>query len=239
MRTPSKENILTKLENTIVPKLDVTDTKSIQSAIDETIQKFGKIDVIINNAGYGLIGPFEGASPEQIKKQYDTNVFGVMNVIRSILPHYRKNKTGIIVNVASMGGRLTFPYYSLYHGTKWAVEGFSESLKFELEPIGIKVKIIEPGAIKTDFYERSNETTLEMSPIDYKNHCEKAFKSYENSEKNAIKAEKVAKVIFKASTDRSNKLRYSIGPDAKSLLFLRNFLPDSVYSGLIKLAILR
>jgi NAD(P)-dependent dehydrogenase (short-subunit alcohol dehydrogenase family) len=239
MRTPSKDTVLTKLPNTIVPALDVTDAKSIQSAIDATIQKFGKIDVVVNNAGYGLTGPFEGATQEQIKKQYDTNVFGIMNVVRALLPHFRKNKSGRIVNVASMGGRIVFPYYSLYHGTKWAVEGFTESLRFELEPLGIKVKIIEPGAIKTDFYERSNDSSIDNSPSDYKAHCEKAFKNYKNTEANATSPEKVAKVIFKASSDASSKLRYAIGPDAKSLLFLRNFLPDIVYAGIVKMAVLR
>ncbi len=237
MRTPAKETILTKLENTIIPRLDVTDSNSIKEALASTISKFGKIDVIVNNAGYGLTGPFEGSTEEQIKKQYDTNVFGLMNVTREILPHFRKNQNGLLINVASMGGRIVFPYYSLYHGTKWAVEGFTESLRFELEPLGIRVKIIEPGAIKTDFYERSNDSTITNSPIEYKPLCEKAFKKYEKTEAGATLPEKVAKTIYASATDGSKKLRYPVGPDAKSLLFLRNFLPDSVYAGIVKFAV--
>lgn len=238
MRTPSKEIVLNKLENTIVPSLDVMDSKSIREAIQSTISKFGKIDAIVNNAGYGLVGPFEGASESQIKKQYDTNVFGLMNVMREMLPHFRTNKNGVFVNVASMGGRVVFPYYSLYHGTKWAVEGFTESLRFELEPLGIRVKIVEPGAIKTDFYERSMDNTMATSPIEYKALCDKAFANYEKSSSGATLPEKVAKVIFKAADDGSKKLRYAVGPDAKSLLFLRNILPDGIYAKMIKLALL-
>jgi len=239
MRTPNKESVLTKMENVIVPSLDVTDTKSIKDAVNLTISKFGKIDAIVNNAGYGLTGPFEGSTPEQIKKQYDTNVFGIMNVMREVLPHFRANKSGVIVNVASMGGRIVFPYYSLYHGTKWAVEGFTEALRFELEPLGIRVKIVEPGAIKTDFYERSNDSTIQNSPVEYKELCEKAFKNYQKTEAGATAPEKVAKVIFKAADDGSKKLRYAVGPDAKSLLFLRNILPDGVYAGIVRLAVLK
>ena len=120
------------------------DSESIKNAIKETIEKFGDIDVIVNNAGYGLSGAFEGATEEQIKKQFDTNVFGVMSVIREILPLFRKNKKGLIINVTSMGGKVTFPLYSLYHSSKWALEGWSESMAFELNKFGIGIKA--PGS---------------------------------------------------------------------------------------------
>lgn len=219
--------------------LDVTDIGSIQKALHSAVKDFGGIDVVVNNAGYGLTGPFEGASTDQIQKQFNTNVFGLMNVTREILPLFRTQKHGTIVNIASMGGRIVFPYYSLYHGTKWAVEGFSESLRFELEPLGIRVKIIEPGAIKTDFYERSNDSTILNSPSEYKALYDKAAVNIAKAEESAIAPEKVAKVIFKAASGTSKKLRYPVGPDAKALLFLRNFLPDSWYAGLIRFAIFR
>ncbi len=151
MRSPEKEAELGKLEGIALVRLDVTSEDSIAAAIGETIQRFGAIDVVVNNAGYGLVGPFEASTPEQVRRQFETNVFGLMNVVRAVLPHIRERRAGVIVNVASMGGRITFPLYSPYHGTKWAVEGFSEGLQFELEQFGIRVKIIEPGAIKTDF----------------------------------------------------------------------------------------
>jgi NADP-dependent 3-hydroxy acid dehydrogenase YdfG len=154
MRSPEKAEDLQKIVDLECLRLDVTDIESIKSAIAETLDKFGRIDAVVNNAGYGLIGPFEAATPEQIEKQFQTNVFGLMNVYREVLPYFREQRRGFIVNVASVGGRVTFPLYSLYHATKWAVEGFSESLQYELEQFNIRVKIIEPGPIKTDFYGR-------------------------------------------------------------------------------------
>jgi len=102
-------------------------TRPAHRAIADTIQTFGRLDAIVNNAGYGAVGAFEAATPDQIRRQFDTNVFGVMNVVRAVLPHFRAKKAGTIINVASVGGRITFPLYSLYHGTKWAVEGFSNA----------------------------------------------------------------------------------------------------------------
>jgi short-subunit dehydrogenase len=238
MRTPEKEKEFGLLKNVHIFKLDVTDSKTIQSAISEGISKFGSIDAIVNNAGYGLTGPFEGTSPEQIQRQFNTNVFGLMAVVKAILPHFREKKSGTIINVASMGGRITFPLYSIYHGTKWAVEGFSESLRFELEPLGIKIKIIEPGAIKTDFYDRSVDTTLDKSPEIYKNFSEKAFKKMNAAGEKGASPDLVAKTILKAASDKSSKLRYPVGSDAKSLTFLRRFLTDSMYAKIVRLAVL-
>src|SRR5438128_7716934 len=152
MRTPEKAEDLKRIVDIECIRLDVTDVDSVKAAIAETLEKFGRIDAVVNNAGLAVVGPFEAATPEQIDQQFQTNVFGVMNVCREILPYFREQKRGIIVNVASMGGRLTFPLYSLYHASKWALEGFSEALQFEIKEFGIKVKIIEPGPIKTDFY---------------------------------------------------------------------------------------
>src|SRR5688572_19797259 len=155
MRTPEKAEDLQNIVDVECIRLDVTDIESIKSAIGATLEKFGRIDAVVNNAGYGVAGPFEATTPEQIEKQFATNVFGTMNVCREILPYFREQKRGHIVNVASVGGRMTFPMWSIYHASKWAVEGFSESLQYELEEFNIRVKIIEPGPIKTDFYHRS------------------------------------------------------------------------------------
>src|SRR5690606_37137834 len=123
---------LLKYPNLKVFRLDVMNESIIKQAIDDTIATFGTIDVRFNNAGYGLVGAFEAMSNEQIKKQFDTNVFGVMNVTKAILPYFRTTKKGMIINTTSMGGFITFPLYSVYHSTKWALEGFMESLHFEL-----------------------------------------------------------------------------------------------------------
>ncbi|XDD51306.1 SDR family oxidoreductase [Leptospira sp. WS92.C1] len=238
MRSPENEKELNKLPNLLCTKLDVTKPDTIRKAIDEGIKSFGTIDVLINNAGYGLVGPFEGAGKEQIQRQFETNVFGLMEVVRAILPIFRKKKKGSILNVASMGGRITFPLYSLYHSTKWAVEGFSESLQYELEPFGIRVKIIEPGAIATDFIGRSADSTSDQAPKEYKDFTDIVYGNMMKA-MNTSTGEQVAKVLFKAANDSSRRLRYAVGMDAKGLLGLRKFVSDGILFGMMRLSLLR
>jgi len=239
MRTPEKEKELSKVDGIKLFKLDVTDPASIQSAIEESISVFGGIDVVVNNAGYGGVGVFEAASQEQIQRQFDTNVFGVMNVTRAILPYFRQKKSGTIINVTSVGGLITFPIYSVYHSTKWAVEGFAEALQYELRPFNIKIKNIEPGAIKTDFYDRSQDLFKKEGLTDYDNYAKVAFENTQNAGVNAPGPEVVAKKIYKAALDRSFRLRYPAGPQAPALLFLRRLLPLSWFRGIVKLVVER
>jgi short-subunit dehydrogenase len=237
MRSPEKAEDLRKIADVECFQLDVTDSDSIKSAIAETIEKFGRIDAVVNNAGYGLIGAFEAATEDQIEKQFQTNVFGVMNVCREILPYFREQKRGIIVNVASVGGRITFPISSLYHATKWAVEGFSESLQYEVEQFGIRIKIIEPGPIKTDFYDRSMELTKKEGLTDYDYFIARALPNMQKAGEEAPDGSVVAKVIYEAVTDGSKKMRY--GANTKGILKARKLLPDSLFFKLIKGAILK
>lgn len=239
MRTPEKEKELSKVDGIKLFKLDVTDPASIQSAIEESISVFGGIDVVVNNAGYGGVGVFEAASQEQIQRQFDTNVFGVMNVTRAILPYFRQKKSGTIINVTSVGGLITFPIYSVYHSTKWAVEGFAEALQYELRPFNIKIKNIEPGAIKTDFYDRSQDLFKKEGLTDYDNYAKVAFENTQNAGVNAPGPEIVAKKIYNAAMDRSFRLRYPAGPQAPVLLFLRRLLPLSWFRGIVKLVVER
>lgn len=231
MRTPQKETELNLIDNVLIYPLDVTDSESIKNAIEAGITKFGKIDVIVNNAGFAVGGPFETASEDQIKKQFETNVFGLMNCTREILPHFRNNNSGVIINVASMGGRVSFPYFSLYHATKWAVDGYSESLQYELQNFGIKVKIIEPGAIKTDFYSRSQISSLDFDKTDevtiaYKKPYHKIKTQFDKAGNGGSDSNLVAETIWKAANSNNNKLRYTAGFDAKSVLFLKWILPN-------------
>lgn len=237
MRSPKKDAAFPKSERTILPRLDVTDSVSIRTAIDETIRKFGSIDVIVNNAGYGLVGPFECSEPAQIERQFATNVFGLMNVVREILPHFRDRKAGIIINVASMGGRITFPLYSLYHATKWAVEGFSESLQYEVEPFGIRVKIIEPGPIKTDFYDRSMEIMKKDGLTAYDSFVAKAMPNMQKAGETAPGPDAVGEVIFRAANDGSSTVRYTA--NSAGILTARKLLPDSAFFGIVKSAVLK
>jgi len=235
MRSPEKEKELTKLQNVICPKLDVTDENSIALAIESTINKFGSIDVIVNNAGYSLTGAFEAATTEQLQHQYNVNVFGVMNVVRAILPHFRSNKAGTIINVSSIGGKMTLPLYSMYQSTKWAISGFSEALQFELKPLNIKVKIIEPGAVVTDFYDRSMTHTKMDGLTGYDEYVQKIHTVNDKFVSKGNKPIKTAKVIFKAATSTNWKLYYPSGGDAKAYLTLRKFLPVSWFNGILRM----
>ena len=236
MRTPEKETELTQLDNVLVTRLDVQDLASIDSAIRAGIERFGKIDALLNNAGYGLMGTFESASREAVKRQFDVNVFGLFDVTRALLPHLRSNRSGVIMNVSSVGGRITFPLISLYHSTKFAVEGMSESLHYELAPMGIQVKLIEPGAIATDFGSRSMDFQHDESLTDYNEfvgHVMGAFEGMMNPEM-ASKPDLVADVIFAAATDGTSTLRYVAGPDAEQFLAARNQMSDSEFIGMMK-----
>lgn len=237
MRSPEKAEDLQRIADIETFRLDVTNVDSIKSALAATLEKFGRIDAIVNNAGYGLVGAFEAASAEQIEKQFQTNVFGVMNVCREILPVFREQKKGIIVNVASMGGRITFPLYSLYHATKWAVEGFSESLQYELEQFNIRVKIIEPGPIKTDFYDRSQDLTRREGLTAYDWFIDKAMPNMQKAGENAPDGSIVAETIYEAVTDGSKKMRYPV--NSKMVLAARKLLPDSLFFRVVKGAVLK
>ena len=136
-------------------RLDVTDLAQVKASVQAAIDAFGRIDVLVNNAGYGLMGAVEEVSDVQIRQQFETNLFGLLNVTRAVLPLLREQRSGHILNVTSVGGQVSFPTFGMYHGTKYAIEGISESLAKEVAPFGVKVTIIEPGAFKTDFASRS------------------------------------------------------------------------------------
>lgn len=234
MRNPKKEKILSEYRNIKLYNLDVTDKHSIDKALNQIINDFDKIDVIVNNAGYAVVGVFEEMTLDSIHSELNTNVVGVMRVTKAILPHFRENKSGQIVNIASIGGRITFPLYSVYHASKWAVEGFSESLKYELSQFGIKIKIIEPGAINTDFYKRSQDLVKPKKLTQYSEYTERVFKNLQKTGDNAPLPIVVAKTIYKAVNDKSNKLRYVCGSEAPFIMFLRKILPDQLFGFIVK-----
>ena len=237
MRNVANGAEICTLPNVRLYDLDVTDEESIKKTIKLAISDFGKIDVIVNNAGFGAIGIFEKATPEQVKKQFDTNVFGMMNVIRCILPHFRENKSGTIINISSIAGFLSFPLYSLYNSSKWAVEGFSEGLQYELRPFNIKVKCVEPGPIKTDFYTRSQELFKSTQLSDYDNYENIAYKSSQTTGEKGIPAIKVAKVIFKAANSSCNRLRYPVNFEAASYIWMKRYLPNWLVFRIIRMVI--
>ena len=234
MRNPENESELKQLENVLVAKLDVLDLDSIQNAFIEGVQKFGSIDVLLNNAGYGAYGPLEAFSRDQVLRQFNTNVIGLLDVTRTVLPHFRQNKKGIIINISSIGGKMTFPMGSLYHGTKFAVEGISESLSYEVAQFGGQVKIVEPGMIATDFGGRSLDFTNDENLTEYQNLVNSLMAAMPTMAESASPASVVAEVIFKAATDGTDQLRYTAGEDAKMLMANRQQYDDATFMGGIK-----
>jgi NAD(P)-dependent dehydrogenase (short-subunit alcohol dehydrogenase family) len=216
--------------------LDVMDQRSIRAAIQHGLDHYGNIDVLVNNAGYAMYGPFETTSREQLERQFDTNVFGLMEVTREILPHFRDQHGGVLINVASMGGRIGFPLYSLYNASKWAVEGFSESLRYELKPLNIRVRLIEPGVIKTDFYDRSLDVAdASALPEAYGRILKRGEKRMgENALKSGTEAFVVAQVIYKAATDTGWRLRYPVGSDARLVSFIRRLFPEGLFFNVLE-----
>ncbi|WP_028298241.1 SDR family oxidoreductase [Olivibacter sitiensis] len=219
MRSPEKETELNTLENVLVTKLDVQNIDSIHSGIKAGIEKFDKIDVVVNNAGYGTFGVFENATDEQIRRQFEVNVFGLMNVTKAILPNFRENKNGLFINLSSMGGKITLPMMSLYHATKFAVEGFTESLFHELYSLNIHVKLIEPGGVDTNFGKTSMDY-ISNTIKDYEPFLENANSYIQKflAERKVATVEDVAQTIFNAATDNKEQLRYVIGDDAQKLI---------------------
>ncbi|MDX2190266.1 MAG: SDR family oxidoreductase [Bacteroidota bacterium] len=225
MRSPEKEQDLKESATLKLVALDVQSVDSIKKAVDASIAHFGTIDVWLNNAGYGAHGPLEAGTREQIQRQFDVNYFGLIDCIKGILPHFRQKRSGTIINVSSVGGLMVLPLYSAYNSSKFAVEGLTEGLFYELEPLGIKVKLIEPGGIKTEFLGRSEETWGIENLPDYKPFVDQIHAKFFSPEmaKNFGTPEMVAEVIYKAATDGTKTLRYLAGKDAKQFWFIRRW----------------
>ncbi|KFE71407.1 SDR family oxidoreductase [Hyalangium minutum] len=239
MRTPQE------LPGTFVTPLDVQKPETIRAAIDAGLTRFGRIDAVVNNAGYGAFGVFELTPDEKVREQFEVNVFGVMNVVRAVLPHFRANKGGCIVNVSSGAGVFALPMISLYNASKFALEGFSESLSYELGALGIRVKIVEPGGvITTKFGERSaKEASLLSSGIrDYDSFVSEAHQVFAamRASRSASKdstSEHVAEVIFEATNDTSERLRYVATSDILPLVRARRQTSEDEYMAFMRASV--
>ncbi|MES0812452.1 SDR family oxidoreductase [Roseibium sp. SCPC15] len=234
MRSPENAGDLADHANALVTRLDVTDETSIASAVDQAWSRFGRIDVLLNNAGYGAYGPLEATPMDKIRRQFDTNVIGLLAVTKAVLPIFRTQKSGTIVNISSIGGQMTFPLGTLYHGTKFAVEGLSEALHFELEAIGVKMKIVEPGMIRTDFGGRSFDFSNDETMSEYQETIQKLFAVFGEAANGGSDPSVVADVIWQAVTDGTNQLRYRAGADAEEFLDNRKNLDDATFIGGLK-----
>jgi NAD(P)-dependent dehydrogenase (short-subunit alcohol dehydrogenase family) len=234
MRKPEAETELNTLPNVLLAPLDVLNLDSIHSTVAAGIRKFGKIDAVLNNAGYGAFGTIESFSREKIVRQFETNVIGLLDVTKALLPHFRENKGGVIINISSIGGKMTFPLGALYHGTKFAVEGISEALSYEVEEFNGRVKIIEPGAIATDFSGRSLDFSHDETHTEYQRIVGNVLSGMPQFFANASPASVVADVIYEAATDGSRKLRYTAGEDAKAIIAGRQQADDESFINGIK-----
>lgn len=207
MRNPEKETELTKSENVTVLPLDVTDPGQIKASAQKAISS-GNIDVVLNNAGYALFGAMESFSEEQILRQINTNLLGAMRVTQAFIPHFREKKSGLFINISSIAGLMAYPFGSVYHATKWALEGWSESLSIELAPFKVGVKTISPSGTNTNFTHASD---MVPHPA-YDKPLQKLLSSFSSDNT----AEHMAEVIYEAAIDHKDQLRYLADETAKT-----------------------
>jgi short-subunit dehydrogenase len=228
----NRENLSLK-----ILRLDVNDNQSIKLAIKKILTDAGRIDVLINNAGYGMFGPVEEITTQEIKKQFETNFFGTIRLIKALVPIMRKQGNGTIVNISSMVGRFGVPLNSAYVSSKFAVEGLSESISFELEEFGIRVIVIEPGVVKSDFF--LNVKVKGMNPESpYHKLMERRVNFLDNAIKNGLTSSyDVADTILDALNSKDPKFRYVIGNDATNSLRMRNSLSDRKFMEWIRAGI--
>ena len=228
----NRENLSLK-----ILRLDVNDNQSIKLAIKKILNDTGRIDVLINNAGYGMFGPIEEITIQEIKKQFETNFFGAIRLIKAIVPIMRKQGNGTIVNISSMVGRFAVPLNSAYVSSKFAVEGLSESISFELEEFGIRVIVIEPGVVKSDFFHNVKVKGMNLeSP--YHELMERRVNFLDKAMKNSLTSSyDVADTILDALNSKDPKFRYVIGNDATNSLRMRNSLSDREFMEWIRAGI--
>lgn len=219
--------------------MDVTDDASMQTAIDTIISQSGRIDVLINNAGYGSYGAVEDVPLSEARTQFDVNVFGAVRLIQLITPYLRKQRSGTIINITSMGGKIHTPLGAWYHGTKFALEAISDCLRMELEPFGINVVVIEPGGIKTEWAGIASEKLRTVSghgPYAPQAHAMAESMIGEASIKRQSSPQIIADTIAKAVSARSPKTRYAVGFGAKPMIFMRKILSDRAFDRLMRQA---
>jgi NAD(P)-dependent dehydrogenase (short-subunit alcohol dehydrogenase family) len=225
-----------------VLQLDVTDDKSVKDTINQIQDEKARIDVLINNAGYDVMGAVEELSIDEFKSQFETNFFGVIRVTKEVIPIMRNQGGGNIINISSVGGRIGIPLNTAYISSKFAVEGLSESMRYELEQFGIDVILIEPGAVKSNFFENAdvkvnnNNTTNSTKTSLYSQLTQKIIKGFEpilESSSSSLPAD-VAKVIYQALESTNRQVRYLVGKDAASIINARQNLSDKEFENWIK-----
>jgi short-subunit dehydrogenase len=247
MRNLDKSKAITNLKqkeklSLEILQLDVTADESVKEAINKITNEQERIDVLVNNAGYALVGAFEELSIEEFKEQYETNVFGVIRVTQAVLPIMRNQKCGTIVNISSIAGKIGFPLTSAYVSSKFALEGLSESMAYEIEQFGIKVILIEPGVIKTNFDNNlkiGKKVVIDQNSS-YAEMTQKRISGFKPRFESGSPSIEVANVILKAITSENPlELRYLVGNDAFKLIKIRNNTSDNEFRKLVVKSVLQ
>ncbi len=234
MRNPKNLTMFEGQENIRTYLLDVTDKDAISPCFERIIGDFGRMDALVNNAGVYTTYPLEATSEEMIDSIIQTNIAGVVLATRAIIPHFRHNGAGVIVNMASIAGRITTPFQSVYHTSKWAVEGFSEGLCYELAPLGIRVKVIEPGVVKTPLYREMGEAPVGDYPQEYRKPFGAWWKFIRKGYHNGYPATRDAATIWRAVNSRGAKLRYTTDSQTRTVFFMRRLLPLRAFQSLMR-----
>ncbi len=227
MRNPSTETELAALPNVVLLALDITDPQQIGEAASATLAR-SDVDVVFNNAGHGMSGPLEGVTDEQMLRMLHTNLMGPIRVTKAFTPHFREKRGGLFINTTSIGGLITVPLNSMYHATKWALEGWSEGMAFELSQFGIGLKIIEPGGMKTDFFTRSFDVGRHPAYDALVTHVMNAITDPKQMATYSA-PEEIAEVVYEAATDGKDQLRYVAGADAKATYATRLQMGDEAF----------
>ncbi|MFD7874168.1 oxidoreductase [Streptomyces sp. NPDC059766] len=220
--------------------MDVTDDASMRTGIEKIVSETGRIDVLVNNAGYGSYGALEDVPLDEARRQFEVNVFGAIRLAQLVLPHMRARRSGTVVNVTSMGGKIYTPLGGWYHGTKFALEALSDCLRLEAKPFGIDVVVIEPGAIATEWgaiaADKLEKSSTDGGYAEQATAVASALRSEANAQRNSPPGV-IADTIGKAVTARRPKTRYATGFGARPLIALRRILPDRAFDTVISRAV--
>jgi NAD(P)-dependent dehydrogenase (short-subunit alcohol dehydrogenase family) len=226
MRNPQKDSALRAIENIEVLELDVTSLGQIRSVVKNVLRD-NDMDVVFNNAGYSAVGPLEGMSDTQIIRQLDTLLLGVIRVTKEFIPYFREKRKGLFITTTSIGGLMSFPLSSLYHAAKWGLEGWSESMSFELNKLGIGIKTVSPGTTLSNFFDNM-EIVQHEAYNDLLGNFQRMMKNATDTD-DISSPEQMAEVVYEAATDGKNKLRYLGGENAKAIYARRLEVGDEVF----------
>ncbi|WP_034637181.1 SDR family oxidoreductase [Desulfovibrio cuneatus] len=233
MHNPENDMESCVFDNIIQVRCDVKEPESVKKAFAIALETFGEIDVLVNNAGIYNTKPLESMSEGEVADILDTNIKGVITCTQSVLPHFRKKMSGTIINISSIAGFTTFPFQTIYHASKWGLEGLSESLQYELKPLNIKVKIVEPGVVKTSLYDTLTGVN-DTIHTDYVENFRASYKSLLKNIEKGFMPNVSARTIYQAATENTWRMRYRSGADTRLVAFLHSLLPLSMFTLLIE-----